>query len=464
MSVGLPSYHTNNPESNPFDEKMDLSWMNGFSVKFHGCHDATKSNVDVSSERMGLRLYTKSTAIFRLCPTEQCHANYLKDSKGGCSSGYGEYVLDMVSFLTAYFNGRTAAIRNNNPYYNSDGTDVISHSNDYIGKKKKYDYQQEHAQHHPDHDAHTQSAASIGKNQDEDQYNNNHYKDYLSSHLLPYFECAAVPNVSMSTQEKKEDEGGRMPYFVGPYCAADGSSIRMGIFNDAACTIVTSPTQEEKEKVLAALFPLHSSNDANEDAVQKEILRKFFEHGTALVDNQIGCHTCEGERNVAASHESKNSNGNDDDDVSTGSSRRSPPNAMCQELYQKSGKCEQKFQHAVDGTSDHTTDIHENACEYLEHIHGSAAPNGGGEDPAIPLPLGMLSNKGGQVTPVSALHHSNRTGTTWIVILAMVILVVVRRRQERKMKIPSQDFSYPGHDDGYSLVELVPTDGEDVAS
>merc|ERR1712032_1675865 len=86
----------------------DISFVSNYSIKFMGCHHVTQWASEEEQEDMedqvddevGLnaangRIRSKGLVRFRLCPSDSCFDHF----GAGCSSNYGEYVVDMYTFL-----------------------------------------------------------------------------------------------------------------------------------------------------------------------------------------------------------------------------------------------------------------------------------------------------------------------------------------------------------------------------
>jgi hypothetical protein len=75
---------------NEQDNNADYSYIAEYSIKFQGCHHVQQWNDNVD-EDSDVRIMTKRLARFRLCPSDQCS----NDKSSGCSSKYGDYVVDV---------------------------------------------------------------------------------------------------------------------------------------------------------------------------------------------------------------------------------------------------------------------------------------------------------------------------------------------------------------------------------
>jgi hypothetical protein len=80
------------------DVAVDSNFIASYAVKFQGCHHVQQWNPDASEDQDAVRIMTKRLVRFRLCPSDNCNS----DNTAGCSSNYGDYVVDMNTFLSAY--------------------------------------------------------------------------------------------------------------------------------------------------------------------------------------------------------------------------------------------------------------------------------------------------------------------------------------------------------------------------
>lgn len=80
------------------DSGIDTSFMTDYSFKFQGCHHIQQWNPNAGDDEDSVRIMTKRLVRFRLCPYGSCNS----EKTAGCSSGYGDYVVDLETFLDAY--------------------------------------------------------------------------------------------------------------------------------------------------------------------------------------------------------------------------------------------------------------------------------------------------------------------------------------------------------------------------
>ena len=79
------------------DNGGDYSFIADYAIKFQGCHHVQQWNDD-NDEENDVKIMTKRLARFRLCPVDQCS----HDKSAGCTSKFGDYVVDMATFVEAY--------------------------------------------------------------------------------------------------------------------------------------------------------------------------------------------------------------------------------------------------------------------------------------------------------------------------------------------------------------------------
>ena len=82
------------------DEDAASAWLAGYSLKFQGCHHHASLNLDADEDE-DVKVQTSKLAHFRLCPSSSCEA-WLGS---GCAKGYGDYVVDLATFIQAHVEG-----------------------------------------------------------------------------------------------------------------------------------------------------------------------------------------------------------------------------------------------------------------------------------------------------------------------------------------------------------------------
>ncbi|GAX21648.1 hypothetical protein FisN_29Hh085 [Fistulifera solaris] len=165
------------------------SWLANYSVKFLGCHHIKQWN-DAANENADVRIETKRLVRFRLCPSQSCSSN----KSFGCSSGYGDYVMDMDTFMQAY------------------SQVMVSECQNY----------QNQCQCNGDEQCWTECLTKAGH---EECLNNNNNNQGFAIENYMYCNRLNVQNNNDGNQ-----------YYVGPFCANQGGAIHLGLFTDDTCS------------------------------------------------------------------------------------------------------------------------------------------------------------------------------------------------------------------------------------
>lgn len=202
---GQSQYSGNYDEVNWND--IDISYLAGYSVKFQGCHHVQQWNDDAYDEE-DIKIMTQRLVRFRMCPSESCSSTSAK----GCDSNYGDYLVDMETYVEAYMQQIQDQYMNNNQgYYNQqqNGNREL-YNNNYSDDKYNVNFEDYMQCSEMDMDNNQRKRAR--QLRELNNYNSNQYSQYYSS--------------NSDTQ-----------YFIGPYCAQQGGEIRLGVFYDDTCTV-----------------------------------------------------------------------------------------------------------------------------------------------------------------------------------------------------------------------------------
>jgi hypothetical protein len=180
---------------------QDMSWVSGFSIKFQGCHHFTQWN-DEAEDENDVRIATKRLVRFRLCPSNYCSA----ELGAGCKSGYGDYVVDMNTFIAMYLENKEEVMQEKCEQYLENN----------CGGCEYYDDRES---------CQNSCLAKAGlsaciEQQGDDAVAQIDVNDYL--------ECAKYDQQYYDDADKE--------FYLGPYCADNGGKIYMGVFTDNACT------------------------------------------------------------------------------------------------------------------------------------------------------------------------------------------------------------------------------------
>lgn len=194
-----------NNNNNNNNGNADLSFIAEYSIKFQGCHHVQQwnDNVDATSD---VRIMTKRLVRFRLCPIDQCS----NDRSAGCSSKYGDYVVDMDTFVDAYL----TATENDK--------DTICA------------------------DAETECTAACYGSSDETSCMNTCYSaidmsqcssEYTNNGFVAQ-DYAYCKEFQMGRRRQLANQASN--YYIGTFCADQGGQIHLGLFTDDTCTSFAS--------------------------------------------------------------------------------------------------------------------------------------------------------------------------------------------------------------------------------
>ena len=321
-----------------YNQNYDMSFVSNYSIKFLGCHHvtqwATEEQIEEAEEQndnnnnnnqedqaaqlnaANNRIRSKGLVRFRLCPSDSCFDHFGM----GCSSNYGEYVVDMIQFLDVYVawqkeEAATKCATYQQTCYSQcyDSTAANCWSKCYSGHGV---------------DA---SLCQNGNNGQYNYYNGGQNKDF---DLDDYLECSEY---EMEQQQYGED-GEAITTYVGPYCADQGGNIALGFFQDSLCSIASAYQASYYEKLSGYALPYSSS---------------------PLVSTN--CMSCE-----ATANDNNNNNNADyynyDADGNKNAYQANYVNSLCGTMYMQSGKCESNM------PEDDVMYPEEGACTYIESV------------------------------------------------------------------------------------------------
>ena len=284
------------------DEEVDLSWVVDYSIKFQGCHHITQWNGEADGGE-DVRIATKRLVRFRLCPTASCDS----ESSGGCSSGYGEYIIDMDTFLQAYLEDKQELEEWTCEYYQQNKCACDDDDNKDDGFEEEECLNECYAKYGLDYCIEEEADDAAGE----------------PFELEEYVECGEFK--ADDRRRRLEEE---VQYFIGPYCSDQGGKIYLGMFTDDTCSIF--------------------ADDYAGTSTYKDFTGESLPYSSSSVVG-MECVTCAPLQDV---EEENNGNGNDDGEVEI--------KEMCEQMWQTAGKCEKKL--------DAVNDPNKNACNYMDGI------------------------------------------------------------------------------------------------
>jgi len=284
------------------DEEVDLSWVVDYSIKFQGCHHITQWNGEADGED-DVRIATKRLVRFRLCPADLCDS----ESSNGCSSGYGEYIIDMDTFLQAYLEDKQELEEWTCEYYEQNKCACDNDDNKDDAFEEEECLNECYAKYGLDY--------CIEEERDDAQGE--------PFELEEYVECGEF---KADRRRRLEEE---VRYYIGPYCSDQGGKIYLGMFTDDTCSIF--------------------ADDYAGTSTYKDFTGESLPYSSSSVVG-MECVTCTPLQDV--NEENENGNGNDDGEVEI--------KEMCEQMWQTAGKCEKKL--------DAVNDPNKNACNYMDGI------------------------------------------------------------------------------------------------
>jgi len=296
------------------DDEVDFSWVVDYSIKFQGCHHVSQWNDEADGEE-DVRIQTKRLIRFRLCPTGSC----TETNAGGCSSGYGDYIIDMAVYLDLYLEAVEELERYNCEYleaYTCACNDDDQQDDGFDEDKCLYDCYKANG---------VEDICADNNPYEDDEEEQEEFE------LKEYMECAQWEAPDNDNNRRKMEEAEEVEYFMGPYCASSGSAIHLGIFFDESCT--------------------NFADDEGGDETYYNLVGDHIPYG--INDKSVvgmECISCK---------ESEEINDNDDNDNNDDEEEEQEPIEFCQDVYQQAGKCESNLG---------TDSVNEAACTYMEGI------------------------------------------------------------------------------------------------
>ncbi|CAB9496064.1 expressed unknown protein [Seminavis robusta] len=196
------------------DEDVEaMQWIADYSLKFQGCHHLVQWNEEADDEQ-DVRLFKKRLVRFRLCPSDTCSAS----DAGGCDEGYGDYIVDMQSYLQSYYESKRQVAEETCGDYAENYCNCEGNGDDNFNENQCF----------------YECIVDAGMT-DCVQYmeDNIHAEDF---EIDQYMECAQF---EYDNGNRKLEEAA---FFVGPYCSEQGGSINLGMFSDDTCS---TPIEDE---------------------------------------------------------------------------------------------------------------------------------------------------------------------------------------------------------------------------
>lgn len=291
--------------------EIDFTWVANFSIKFQGCHHVSQWNEEADGDE-DVRIQTKRLIRFRLCPTETCSP----ESSAGCSADYGDYIIDMNTFLGTYYE----AVENYNTYkceYTAqnlcDCQDGDDKGDDFNPELCEYDCYVEH----------NMADICADRNPYEDDQQQQQQEEF---ELARYVECQRAEIKNNNNGRSLNNQNNQ--YYIGPYCAEQGGAIFLGLFTDDKC-----------------------SNYADEEggsSVYSSLTGSSLPYAAESILS-LDCISCKEPQDL-------NQDGNDAEDADQ-------VIEMCEQIYDVAGKCEEGLL-----ATGYVSQANNNACNYIAGI------------------------------------------------------------------------------------------------
>jgi len=192
------------------DQQVDMTWVQGYEIKYQGCHHVAQWNAEAeeNDNEEVVRIETSRLIRFRMCPVGLCSSV----TGSGCSSGYGDYIVDMNVYMNAFLQ-----------------------------------YKEEIEQEECEAFLENGNCADCEGNDDEEGCQNTCYANNYMSYCIEEEDAIRIEEYLECKEYEIEDndDGGRrledaeeeeQLYYLGPYCADQGAEVLMGFFGDDTCT------------------------------------------------------------------------------------------------------------------------------------------------------------------------------------------------------------------------------------
>lgn len=253
-----------------------------YSIKFNKCQFVKSYDDELAEdEDSETVLTTKRFVVFRLCPYNSCSS---------CSYGYGEYMVDLETYLEA-----------------------------------TVQYQQEMQEEMCNACAECGNWDDQAADDQEDQEANRRLQQYEADCDSCYDQCMKIENMEENgfvdatnfldcQMIYDPDDDGKAALYAGPMCTSQGSKIKIGVFADENCDVAV---EKDIDDYLM-----------DEDGVQMKLSHALLK--TVYASNS--CVSC-------LAPQEQNEDGNEDGDGQD-EEQEVEVLEMCEELYEAAAKCE----------------------------------------------------------------------------------------------------------------------------
>lgn len=313
----------------------DIGFVADYSLKFLGCHHVTQWATEDEQEEqedqeeggwdpLNSRIRSKGLVRYRLCPTASC-----SDSANlGCSSNYGEYVVDMSAFLEVYIAWQMEVSASTCLSTTSACAAKCSGSS----SAKCYQKCFQKAGVNPAlcyKNGNGNNGNNYNAYSSDDAYAANAYVNEQFD-LETYLGCAEY--------EVTDEDGAEIAHYLGPYCANQGGAVNLGFFQDATCSTPSTYDIDYIERKTGVEIPYSR--------------RSLVEAGCLTCASTAAEDAAEGQQNYYNYDADGNANYYVANEVSE----------TCAALYATSGKCESRLSYEDQPYPE------EGGCTYIQGV------------------------------------------------------------------------------------------------
>lgn len=284
--------------------EYEMQWVADYSLKFQGCHHVFQWNEEVDEDN-DVRLYKKRLVRFRLCPSDTCS----ESEAGGCDDNFGDYVIDMGTYVGSYFEQSRRQLEEECKNYEENNCNCDDGDDDGNDNCLTNCYEAAEMD---------QCVEFVEEEENENQFQ-----------VENYLECAQL---NVGGRRLEDGDANEAQYFVGPYCSGQGGKIYMGLFSDDTCTTFVDEDNE----------------DGGAEAFESLTGYELPYSAASIVGEE--CFSCT--EPDYDNDNNNNNNGNNQVEV----------NEACQVAYQTAGKCEYQL---AEGTA---YQPEYSACNYIDGI------------------------------------------------------------------------------------------------
>ena len=204
------------------DGNIDTTFMADYSIRYQGCHHMVTFDNNNDGGDDGVLITRKQFARFRLCPADKCSKR-----GAGCSSNYGEYVVDLYTFLNTYVESEERARRSKceNASWQC-GCNENARDDD-VEVDDNFEYNCEYNCYK------SNRLSNCLEELEREQYERNYGRNENDFRLEEYArECREYEDRNEGRERELAADDYYNNYYIGPYCAKQGGNVYLGMFTD----------------------------------------------------------------------------------------------------------------------------------------------------------------------------------------------------------------------------------------